>query len=134
MDGSPFDRVSAFFTGDALDLAVKALRSYYGPDHHYTGSAFDELILSSHPNRYTSDDLVAVSMLSVTVPPRAALTLLGGAATRLLAAIPTSASLWEQPGLLDRDGVAWQLWTIVSNMTGSAQRSPASCWQPSDPV
>jgi len=115
MKPTPYDRVRSYFIGDNIDSAVRALRSYYSQGHHYTGSAFDELITSSDPNKFTSQDLIAVSMLSVNVPPRASLGLLGGAGDELLAAIPTAASLWSNPELLDRDGHAWRLWDLVKS-------------------
>ena len=114
MSATPFDRVLAYFTGDADVLATNALRRYFGPDDPYTGASFDTLSDGEHPDRFTASDIVAVSMLSVTVPAKTTLSLLGGEADELLSKIPADASLWTNPELLDRDGAAWQLWTLVA--------------------
>ena len=113
MNTRPIDRVFSYFDDSNQPHAVAALRSYYGSHHHYTGSAFDELITVSSPYEYTTNAIVAVSMLSVTVPPRAALGLLEGVASELLETIPSQASVWANPELLDRDGAAWNLWSLV---------------------
>jgi hypothetical protein len=116
---TPCERVSAYFGGDEFDLAVRALASYYAPDYHYTGSAFDHLIATSPPGCFTSIDMLAVSMLSVTVPPRAALWLVDSSeASDLLAELPIDASVWDNPELLDRDGAAWKLWKVTDDRYG----------------
>lgn len=116
---SPAERVLGYFTDDGFGLAVKALRSYYGPGYHYTGSAFDQLVSRTSPDMYTSSDMLAVSMLSVTVPPRAALHLLHDAEIEdLLRRIPSDASIWRHPELLDRDRPAWRLWSLVEALNG----------------
>lgn len=114
MSTTPFDSVFAYFSGDAHGLAVKALGDYYVADEPYTGASFDTLIDAREPDRFTATDIVAVSMLSVNVPPKAALSLLGGEADELLSKVPAGESLWSSPELLDRDGDAWKLWTVVA--------------------
>ena len=114
MSATPLERVFAYFSDDAHSLAVKALGDYYVADEPYTGASFDSLIDAEQPSRFTATDIVAVSMLSVNVPPRAALSLLGGEADELLSRVPATASLWSNPELLDRDGDAWKLWTVVA--------------------
>ncbi len=115
-DSSAYDRVLAFVEGRSFDLAVVALRSYFGSDNHYTGAAFDRLAAGSPPGRFTAEDIVAVSMLSVNVPPRAALWLLDSdEANDLLVDVPAGATLWDSPELLDRDSGAWRLWEAVAN-------------------
>ena len=114
MSATPFDRVLTYFTGDADVLATNALRRYFGPDDPYTGASFDTLSDADNPNRFTANDIVAVSMLSVTVPAKATLSLLGGEADELLSKIPVSATLWSNPELLDRDGAGWKLWSVVA--------------------
>ena len=110
---TPFDRVNAYFNGADFYLAVRALQSYYAMGEsgaHWTGSQFDRLTAETVPNVFTSGDILAASMLSVNVPPRAALWLIeGDEANQLLAEIPEEASLWTHPQLLDRDGHAWRL-------------------------
>lgn len=115
LDRTPFERVHAYFAGDAALLAEIALRSYYGAGYHYTGAAFDRwAIAGSSPNRFTTDDVVAVSMLSVAVPPRAALALLDDPhIAALLESVECGETLWSKPSLLDDNGPAEQLWYAV---------------------
>jgi hypothetical protein len=116
---TPCERVGAYFGGDELDLAVRALTSYYALDYHYTGSAFDRLVATSPGECFTSIDMLAVSMLSVNVPPRAALWLIDSSeASDLLAQIPNDASAFDNPELLDRDGAAWKLWKLTDDRHG----------------
>jgi hypothetical protein len=115
----PFQRMMGYFEGDeARRLAVQALMSYYGDRDHYTGAAFDRLIRDSRPDRFEPVDLVAVSMLSVTVPPRATLRLLSGEFDHLLRRVPGDASIWSEPWRLDRGGDAWTLWAAVAELDG----------------
>mgnify|MGYP003342413958 FL=1 len=117
----PHDRVRRYFTEGGLEMdddpamtrAVDVLKSYYSPGLLYTGSAFDQLIAASPADRFVADDIVAVSMLSVNVPPRAARRLLSGDANSLLQAIPMGASIWTSPELLNPDGGAWALWDFL---------------------
>ncbi len=122
MSSTPLQRVHAYFEGDAADLAVTALRSYYAEadgSPHWTGSAFDRLASTSDPNRFTAQDMLAVSMLSVTVPPRAALWLTENElANHMLARLPAGVTLWESPQSLDRDSKAWNVWKVVDDLAG----------------
>lgn len=126
MNDHPYERVRRYFTEDrfdmdhdpALERAVEVLQRYYSPGLHYTGSAFDQLIAVSPADRFVADDIVAVSMLSVNVPPRAAHRLLSGDANGLLQAVPMGASVWTNPELLDPDGAAWELWDFVRSLAG----------------
>jgi hypothetical protein len=68
----PYERIAAYFTGVEADRAARALRAYFAPDLHFTGSAFDGLLEHGNPNRFTAIDMLAVTTLSVEVPPRAA--------------------------------------------------------------
>lgn len=64
------------------DVAVDLLKRYYaigeGDSPRYTGARFESITaIKNDPNVITPADLVAVSLLSVNVPPRAAVRLLG---------------------------------------------------------
>lgn len=119
IESSPLNRVLLYFEGASEALAVAALRSYYAPNHHWTGSAFDRLTAGTPADVFTADDILAVTMLSVDVPPRAALALLDDRDVRdLLTRIPSAASLWDQPEVLARDGFAWRLWDLVDGLSG----------------
>jgi len=54
--------------------ALAHLRDYYGRDGGgaYTGSYFDGWGIEQDPDRFTAEDVVAVTFLSVVVPPMAA--------------------------------------------------------------
>lgn len=94
-----------------IELLDKYLRTY-------TGGRFEVLADATQPNTITARDIVAVSMLSVNVPPRAAAWLLDptGArvVTELLAQIDP-ASMWEQPVdvIADPDGPLTRLWSLL---------------------
>lgn len=108
------ERVARFFDGGALALAVKALRSYYSPHGCFTGSEFDRLAATADPMRYTPADMLAVTMLGVSVPPRAALWLLDhedlvpGSKTA-----PADSSIWDSSELLAPSGPCWDWATAV---------------------
>jgi hypothetical protein len=46
----------------------KQLTAYLAPGR-YSGAMFDRLTSDTDPNRFTEQDFIAVSTLSVTVPP-----------------------------------------------------------------
>ena len=76
---------------DDTERSLGYLTTYYGTsgDDPYTGAHFDTWARND-PERFTADDIVAVSFLSVFVPPRAARRLLDTDAdrfTELLAAV-----------------------------------------------
>ena len=111
---TPCDRIDAYFSEVEFDRSVRAMRSYFAPDLHFTGSAFDGLFDAASPNEFTALDMLAVSTLSVEVPPRAALRLIASSDVRpLLVEIPASATIWSHPELLDDVGFANQLWRLV---------------------
>ncbi|MDX2850926.1 DUF6308 family protein [Streptomyces sp. PA03-3a] len=103
--------------------ATQLLRRYWGrhPDGspRYTGSRFERLAgggdKPSVADRFTADDVLAVSTLSVTLPARAALRLVEPSAEErygdLLEQLPTTIELVDaKPDIIAKDGPAWQLW------------------------
>lgn len=88
-------------------------------DLYYSGAYFERLggggDSEADANRFTCEDLVAITMLSVEVPGHGAVDLLtdpDGHWARLLSALPRDARL-EDPDnapLVAEDGPAWQLW------------------------
>lgn len=111
---------------DALDESkrladpVELVTTYL---QRFTGGQFDRLARQSAPDRIEATDLVAVTMLSVRVPPRAAAFLLGDGAdavTRLLRAIPSG--LYLEDALDDHLHVATELWNLL---TSPASQVPA---------
>jgi len=109
--------------------AVTALRTYFGLDAGltpYTGAFFERLGGGGDRGEIrdviTAEDLVAVSMLSVDVPARAALRILGTDSRRisdLLREIPTALDLVDvDPELINDSWPGWQLWDLLHGMYG----------------
>jgi len=86
---------------DSNDQAVAQLAIYYSSSQPYVGARFDTWSsrhCSESSTEFTADDLVAVSFLSVNVPPLAAKRLLTddpSTFNNLLAEIPPHLSFWE---------------------------------------
>jgi hypothetical protein len=103
-------------------VAVDLLQRYYavgdGDTPRYTGSRFEPIAaLNSDPNTIAPADFVAVSMLSVKVPPRAAIRLLGrdsASITELLSQIDSSVDILDvEPEALRADAPAANLWNVL---------------------
>lgn len=106
---------------DSDDRALTYLRRYFGvAGKRYTGSFFDDW---PHPDshRFTADDLVAVSFLSVFVPPLAARQLLQQQAVRfteLLDAVGDDRDLADESATIDSSWAAWTLEAEVRRLPG----------------
>jgi len=109
--------------------AVTALRTYFGLDAGltpYTGAFFERLGGGGDRGEIrdviTAEDLVAVSMLSVDVPARATLRILGTDSRRisdLLREIPTALDLVDvDPEVINDSWPGWQLWDLLHGMYG----------------
>ncbi|WP_373071065.1 DUF6308 family protein [Gemmatimonas sp.] len=84
----------------------------------YTGGHLDLLADRDHPNRITANDLVAVTMLSVQVPPGAAAWMLDATGARIITDLLEqidAAPIWEQPEevIVDPDGPPTRLWSLL---------------------
>lgn len=104
------------------DAALKDLREYYAVDGEqlplYTGSRFEAMAaMNADPNALGPEDVVAVSMLSVNVPAKAAIRVLdrdAAAVRQLLGQIPHDLDLVDaDPQLLDSDSPAGRLWQLL---------------------
>jgi hypothetical protein len=114
---------------NAEERAVKILQAYFTPltgrNEGFTGGAFDTFdpsgTRSSSSDRFTADDLVSVSLLSVTVPGRAAIEILERQAERFEDLLT---SVGEDRDLADVDSVdatsfpAWKLWEALRELPG----------------
>ena len=126
-----------FHLPDALQTsddqsALDYLRRYYIElprtplGTRYTGSRFDAWdstgTRGQDVNRFTADDLVAVSFLSVAVPPKAAWELLVGRPgdfNDLLAEVDNDCGLVDvDPEHIDRSWPAWKLWDQLRELRG----------------
>ena len=111
-----------FIVAKDTKTAVAHLEGYYAEDDDglpsFTGSRFESVAgLNADPNTIGPADVVAVSMLSVTVPAEAALRLMGRAAaeiSRRLAEIPVDVDIIDaDPAVLSGDSPAGQLWDLL---------------------
>jgi hypothetical protein len=104
-------------------LALSYLRRYYKerPDTplraDFTGARFDiwdsSYTRAADANRFTADDLVAVTFLSVTVPPKAAWVLLAGRPedfNKLLGQVSDIDLADVDPAEISQTWPAWRLW------------------------
>lgn len=100
--------VAAYFTRERRD----------GSGPYWSGSRF-ERFAPSDPDVVSAEDLVAVTMLGVTMPPHAALRILEDDAnliTALLADVPCDLALSEaSPEVLARGSSAWRLWRLIDD-------------------
>lgn len=109
--------------------AVDTLQCYYGrgrhAGHRYTGSRFDTWdstsLRQANTNRFTADDLVAVSMLSVDMPAEAAIRLLDTEAAEfaaLLEQLGPDRDLVDETEVGDAGWVGWRLHRKLDALPG----------------
>jgi hypothetical protein len=71
-------RLDLHFRGERAALASRDLHRYLHSDEEtFTGRWFEVLADNARPNDITERDLLAVEMLSVTIPPRVSAWILG---------------------------------------------------------
>ncbi|MGW9416974.1 DUF6308 family protein [Cellulosimicrobium funkei] len=119
--------VPPILTPPLRDEAVKHLRRYFGPvggTTGWAGSRFERLAGGGDrpetADRFTADDLVAVSLLSVNVPPHGAIELLEARAdefAELLAEIPHDVELVNLESIPD-DWAPVRLWETLRDIHG----------------
>lgn len=110
----------ALLPGNEAD-AVALLRRYYeDTSPGFTGRWFDtwnpDGARSENADRFTSDDLVALSFLSISVPPQAAHRLLVDQRddlSALLRQIPNSDLVEIEPDEINDQWAAWRLWDLL---------------------
>jgi hypothetical protein len=107
---------------DDVERCLGYLTTYYGTsgDHPYTGAHFDAWPRND-PDRFTADDIVAVSFLSVFVPPRAARELLDTDAdrfTELLAAVGPDRDLVTESTSIDAKWSGRRLNAALDDLPG----------------
>lgn len=113
-------RLPACLASGDLDRAAVFLQTYYG--RPYTGAYFDNWAAGDDdPDRFTADDLIAVSFLSVVVPPMAARQLLDTRAeefAELLKAVGPDRDLADQDEPVDDGQPASRLYAVVRELRG----------------
>jgi hypothetical protein len=112
---------------DSDDHALRALHAYnsprFGAAGFFTGSLFDQWdstgTRAQDSDRFTADDLLAVTFLSVSVPPSAAHLLLRERAEQfaeLLDELGPDRDLVDEPGPLADDWVGWKLMSALREL------------------
>ncbi len=106
------------------DAAAGALAQYFNSGK-FTGGRFEHFAGGGDrhgvSDQFTSDDIVAVSMLSVRIPGRAALLLLDAADeyNSLLALVPVDVDLWDvDEAEISPNSAADRLWTRLVEAKG----------------
>ena len=104
-------------SGENEAVAVEALSDYLGS---FRGRLFEQLA-DPDPFALTANDFVAVSALSVDIPPKAAALLLGElrpSITHHLRRIPAAAAITDGADLLAEDSDAWALYDLLRSVDG----------------
>ena len=99
--------------------AKSSLEAYFFK-HAFTGSSF-ETFCDKDPHRFTANDIVAVSMLSVNIPATATRWLLGAGQrplNLLLQDIDIKLSIDSPQADLTKGSTAWNLWKEVHSLWG----------------
>lgn len=106
-----------YFEDERREQAVEALTLYF---NNFLGSWFEHFADKRHPNSITERDILAVSMLSVNIPPGTTIWLLGegrGQVSGLLSRIPQDQKIWDPGTDLSKTSAAWQLWELLRTHT-----------------
>jgi len=106
-----------WIVGDAASRAVYSLGRYFTD---FTGAWFERLADTDQPNRITASDIIAVSMMSVTVPARSVIWILNDGAAeieRLLGDIPIDLDIWDATEGLEGEGSLAALWSRLQERT-----------------
>lgn len=111
-------RLDLHVGAERAPLATRDLERYlHSTKEPFTGRWFETLTDTDRPNVITEQDLVAVEMLSVTIPPRVSLWVLGEGREQIeeiLANVPTNVDLWDRPDLVQEGGDLVRLWRLLS--------------------
>lgn len=104
-----------------IDDCRRLLADYFSTSgNRYTGSQFESLCDLHRPNEITERDILAVGALSVDVPVRASMWILGdegrSSISDLLAATDPEVEMWHPRAepLLSEGGPLWRLWDLLS--------------------
>jgi hypothetical protein len=109
--------VMAVIEEDGGASARSHVRTYFDARTPFTGSQFELVADWRRPDEITAADIVAVSMLGVSIPADVAVWLLSEAGRLVvsshLANVPSTVDLWERPELLAPGSDLWRLWDVL---------------------
>jgi hypothetical protein len=111
------DQIVKFVEEDGGESAKSSLAAYFYEDA-FTGSSYEKFFdWRENPNEFTAQDLVAVSMLSVSIPPRVAKWVLDEGKTELSKFLkkidPTDLSIESEDVDLSKNSSPYKLWKSI---------------------
>src|SRR5947207_5328654 len=102
-------------SGERFERAAELARRYW--QEPFTGRYFHVVADSDHRDEITERDIVAVSLLGVTIPAPVTIWLLNEGrelVSGLLRQIPNDVDVWNADDAMNRDGALWRLWDVLS--------------------
>lgn len=111
------EAIRSHFKGENADRARAAIDEYYNPSTPYSGAHFERIADTENPNEITARDIVAVSMLSVEIPPKTSIWLLSDEGREqvgsLLRQVPADARIGDGGDHLAEGSPLAQLWELL---------------------
>ena len=119
------DQIVKFVEEDGGESAKSSLAAYFYEDA-FTGSSYEKFFdWRENPNEFTAQDLVAVSMLSVNIPPRVAKWVLNEGKTELSELLkkiyPTDLSIKSEDVYLSKNSTPYKLWKSIRDRRGMGE-------------
>ena len=119
------DEIVKFVEENGGESAKSSLAAYFYKEA-FTGSSYEKFFdIREKPNEFTAQDLIAVSMLSVNVPPRVAKWLLNEGKedlSQLLKEItPVDLSIKSEGVDLSKNSSAYKLWESIRGCYGMGE-------------
>ena len=109
--------IRSYWAPERLEQTRTHLAEYYDERTPFTGSQFEVIADDGRPNEITEADLVAVSMLGVTIPADVAIWILSTDGrtqiSGLLEQVPAEATIVDGGVHLAEASAMWQLWDLL---------------------
>ena len=115
------EKIAEFVEDESGESARSSLESYFYKNA-FTGSRYETFFVSDTPNEFTANDFIAVSMLSVNVPPRAAAWILVDNKSAFINYLekvqPPEVSIVDDGADLSKSSDAYFLWKEIYSCRG----------------
>jgi len=115
------EEIVEFVEDKSGESARSSLESYFYKNA-FTGRRFETFFASDTPNEFTANDFIAVSMLSVRVPPRAAARILVDNKNELINSLkkvqPPEVSIVDDGADLSKGSATYLLWKGIFGFPG----------------